>query len=113
MCYASRTRSRPRFGCKRGRDLVARLAPGRPELIGVEEAGIPALHAAAVEPHAFSSVRLVRTLDSWQRVFESTVPARQLESVVHGVLKVYDLPDLLPLAGHVSVADPVAVAGRR
>ena len=82
-----------------------------PELIAVEEAGIPALHAAAVDPKAFSSVRLIRTLDSWQRVFEPVVPERQLESVVHGVLKAYDLPDLLPLAGHVSVLDPVTAAG--
>ena len=81
---------------------------GAPELIAVEQGGIPALHAAAVEPKSFSSVRVVRTLDSWQRVFEPVVPERQLESVVHGVLKTYDLPDLLPLASHVSVVDPAA-----
>ena len=87
-------------------------AAGAPELIAVEEAGIPALHAAAVAPGAFASVRLVKTLDSWQRVFDVPVPWRQLESVVHGALRSYDLPDLASLAPHVSVVDPVDAAGR-
>ncbi len=83
-----------------------------PELIAIEEAGIPALHAAAVAPGWFSSVRLTRSLDSWQRVFEPVVPERLLESTLHGVLRHYDLPDLIPLAGNVSVSAPRTVAGR-
>ena len=85
---------------------------GAPELIAIEEAGIPALHAAAVAPGWFSSVRLTRCLDSWQRVFEPVVPEKLLESTLHGVLRHYDLPDLIPLTGHVSVSTPRTVAGR-
>ncbi len=84
----------------------------RPELIALEDAGIPALHAAAVAPEWFASVRLIRTLDSWQRVFEPRVPENLLESTIHGVMRHYDLPDLIPLAGRVNVIEPRTVAGR-
>lgn len=83
-----------------------------PELIATEEAGIPALHAAAVAPECFGPVKLIRTLDSWQRVYEPVVPEGMLESAVHGALRHYDLPDLARLAGHVEISEPRTVAGR-
>lgn len=54
----------------------------------------PALHAAALEPQLFSSVRLERGLVSWSNVVQSVVTIDQLVNTVHGALKVYDLPDL-------------------
>ena len=80
---------------------------GPVDLVAIEDATIPALHAAAVEPTAFSSVRLHRAIDSWQRVVAARIPHRQLESTIHGVLRTYDLPDLVSLAGHVEYIDPV------
>jgi len=86
---------------------------GRLDLVGVEDAAIPALHAAAVAPTPFANVRISRAIDSWQRVLEAPVPRRQLEATVHGALRVYDLPDLVALAGRVEIVEPVDAAGAR
>lgn len=83
------------------------------ELIAVEDAAIPALHAAAVAPAPFSAVRVHRAIDSWQRVLDVAVPRRQLEATVHGVLRAYDLPDLVALSGRVQQLEPVDAAGTR
>ena len=64
------------------------------ELIAVGHAGIPALHAAALEPDALRAVKLVRTLKSWSAVIRSRTPAVQQGQVVHAALLTYDLPDL-------------------
>lgn len=69
--------------------------PRRVHLIGVGRAGIPALHAAALEPGLFASVTLRRSSESWSSVVGQTVPKGQLTSTVHGALRVYDLPDLV------------------
>ncbi|MFM8536751.1 MAG: hypothetical protein ACKOES_01580, partial [Planctomycetaceae bacterium] len=43
--------------------------PARPvHLVAVGEAAIPALHAAALEPERFASVRLVNMVPSWADV---------------------------------------------
>jgi hypothetical protein len=83
------------------------------ELVAVEDATIPALHAAAVAPKLFTGVRVNRAIDSWQRVIDASVPRRQLEAAVHGVLRTYDLPDLVALAGRVERLEPVDAAGKR
>lgn len=69
--------------------------PRRVHLIGVGRAGVPALHAAALEPDLFASVTLRRTLQSWSPVVGQSVPAGILTSTVHGALQTYDLPDLV------------------
>jgi cephalosporin-C deacetylase-like acetyl esterase len=69
--------------------------PRRVHLVGVGRAGIPALHAAALEPELFTTLTLRRTLDSWSGVVGQSVPAGQLTSTVHGALTTYDLPDLV------------------
>lgn len=68
-------------------------------LVGVGQAGIIALHAAALKPELFASVTLRNTPESWAAIVRSTNPAGQLDSTVHGVLTVYDLPNLVELAG--------------
>ena len=42
-------------------------------LIVVGNVGIPALHAAALEPELFQSVRLSHTLVSWSNVIEGVL----------------------------------------
>ncbi len=80
-----------------------RSSPRKVHLVGVGQAGIVALHAAALNPGLFASVTLRATPRDWTSVVRSQVPARQLESTVHGALEVYDLPDLVALAGEKKV----------
>ena len=76
-----------------------RDAPRKVHLVGVGHAGIVALHAAALNPNLFSSVTLKQTPRSWASVVRLKSPAGHLDSTVHGALQVYDLPDLVRLAG--------------
>jgi hypothetical protein len=69
--------------------------PRNVHLIGVGRAGIAALHAAALEPDMFASVKLERTLSSWSEVVPRPVPVGLLTCAVHGALRKYDLPDLV------------------
>lgn len=72
-------------------------------LVGVGEAGVPALHAAALEPTRFASLTLEETLPSWNEIVGDSKPVNQLINAVHGALRVYDLPDLLRLCGKLKV----------
>jgi dienelactone hydrolase len=78
-------------------------------LVAVEEACIPALHAAVLLPGVFRSVTLKRCLDSWEEVVRSEESFDQLVNVVHGVLCHYDLPDLVRMVGpdRVKLIEPV------
>lgn len=76
-----------------------RTAPRKVHLVGVGQAGIVALHAAALHPDLFASVTLRNTPRDWSSVVQDNIPAGQLDSTVHGALTVYDLPDLVDLAG--------------
>ena len=82
-------------------------------MIVVGEAGPAALHAAALEPSVFSSLTLRRSLVSWSDVVRTPVTKGALVNVVHGSLKVYDLPDLTSLIGadKVVVEEPVGAGG--
>lgn len=72
--------------------------PRKVHLVGVGQAGIPALHAAALEPELFTSLTLRQTPESWVPVVAQKVPAGQLTNTVHGALEFYDLSDLLRAA---------------
>ncbi|MDA0807735.1 MAG: acetylxylan esterase [Planctomycetota bacterium] len=76
-----------------------RDSPRKVHLAGVGHAGIVALHAAALNPDLFASVTLKKTPRSWASVVRLKSPAGHLDSTVHGALEVYDLPDLVRLAG--------------
>ncbi len=67
---------------------------GPVDLVAVGHVSVPALHAAALEPDMFGSVKLVRGLVSWSNLIESGRSKNQLVNTVHGALTVYDLPDL-------------------
>jgi hypothetical protein len=73
--------------------------PRRVHLVAVGRAGVPAIHAAALEPDAFATVTLQDPLESWSSVVEQTAPSGLLTTTVHGALHVYDLPDLVQSLG--------------
>lgn len=74
-------------------------SPRRVHLVGVGQAGIVALHAAAMRPELFASVTLRGTPRDWSSIVGQPVPAGMLGGTVHGALRVYDLPDLVRLIG--------------
>ncbi len=69
------------------------------ELIAVGNVGVPALHAAALEPDTFQIIKISETLTSWSEVIHRRLTRNQLINTVHGALKIYDLPDLKTLIG--------------
>ena len=68
-------------------------------LVGVGQAGIAALHAAALRPDLFTTVTLRQTPHDWSSLIHEPVPKGQLTTAVHGALQTYDLPDLVELIG--------------
>ncbi len=83
------------------------------DLIAVGHVGVPALHAAALEPSLFSSVKLSGTLVSWASVIERRVTIRQYVNVVHAALREYDLPNLAATLGaKLAIGDPRDAAGQ-
>ena len=87
----------------------------RVALVANGETGVPALHAAALEPKIFSSVKLERTLVSWADVINTPQALNQKVNTVFGALRVYDLPDLvatLPRAT-TTISEPLNALGER
>ncbi|OPZ08983.1 MAG: hypothetical protein BWZ10_02600 [candidate division BRC1 bacterium ADurb.BinA364] len=83
------------------RALAAKLPAGTPlHLEARGQAVVPALHAAALEPGVFRTVRFSDGLQDWRHICQSVVAdgaQLQFENVVQGALKAYDLPDLYRL----------------
>ena len=98
------------------RYAAERAAGGRPgavRLIAVGNVGIPSLHAAALEPELFQSVKLSRTLVSWPNVIHSRLHQDQLASTVHGALAHYDLTNLAATLGEkLVIEEPLDAMGR-
>jgi len=69
------------------------------DLIAVGSAGIPALHAAVLEPDRFQQVKLSRVPHSWSAVIHQRLARLPISAVVHGALLSYDLPDLAATLG--------------
>jgi len=83
------------------------------DLVAVGGVCVPALHAAALEPALFGSVRLVRGLVSWADIIERGQSRNQLANVVHGALCEYDLPDLAGTLGdRLTIEKPVNAMGQ-
>jgi hypothetical protein len=84
-------------------------------LVAVGHAGVPALHAAALEPGLFESVKVTRALSSWSDAIHARVTRNQLVNAVHGALTAYDLPDLAGSIGDRltigEAANPMGMAG--
>lgn len=82
------------------------------ELIAVGNVGVPALHAAALEPHKFQKIKISETLISWSDVIHRRLTKNQLVNTVHGALKTYDLPDLAVLLGDkLTIENPLDANG--
>ena len=82
------------------------------DLIAVGNVGIPALHAAALEPDVFGSVKFVRSLISWSSLIESGCSYNQQVNTVHGALATYDLPNLAAtLGGKLAIEEPLNALG--
>jgi dienelactone hydrolase len=82
-------------------------------LIAVGHVGVPALHAAALEPGLFESVKIARTPTSWSDAIHARVTRNQLVNAVHGALTAYDLPDLAgAIGGRLRIEEPVDPMGR-
>ncbi len=56
-----------------------------------------ALHAVALKPDLFESVTLHGGLRSWESLMREADSVPHTHNVIHGVLKIYDLPDLLKM----------------
>ncbi len=70
--------------------------------------GVPALHAAALEPHLIKTLHLDQTLASWRIVVSQRPTYNQLINTIHGALRVYDLPDLAALVpDRITIEHPV------
>ena len=72
---------------------------GDVNLVAIGNVCVPALHAAALEPDLFGSIKLTRGLCCWSDVIESGISVNQFVNNVHGALKVYDLPNLAETLG--------------
>jgi dienelactone hydrolase len=85
---------------------------GPVDLIAVGHMCVPALHAAALEPQLFGSVKLIRGLVSWSNVIELGQSRNQLVNTVHGALTTYDLPDLARTLGdRLTIEEPLNALG--
>ncbi|MEM0925279.1 MAG: metalloendopeptidase, partial [Planctomycetota bacterium] len=77
-------------------------------LVATDELCVPALHAAVLAPKLIRDVRLVRPLISWTEVIRGKLTNNQVVNTVHGVLREYDLPELVRFLGDgATVVDPV------
>ncbi len=80
------------------RFLAEYQAGDKPNVVHVTSTGRPGpavLHAAALEPQLFASVKIHGCLNSWSDLVHTPMSVGQFQHVVHGALKTYDLPDLL------------------
>jgi hypothetical protein len=82
--------------------------------VSIGRTGPAALHAAALEPQLFASVKLHGCLESWAGVVHTPLSIGQYDNVVHGALKTYDLSDLLKTLPKEKVtwSDPVGAQGQ-
>lgn len=77
-------------------------------LVATDELCVPALHAAVLAPELIDNVKLVRPLTSWTEVIRGKLTRNQVVNAVHGVLREYDLPELVSFLGdRVTIVDPV------
>lgn len=74
-------------------------SPRRLHAVASGQCTIPMLHAAATAPGMFYTVRLKQSIKSWHEVIAEPEMKNQLVNTIHGVLAVYDIPDLVRLIG--------------
>ncbi len=75
-------------------DRDAAAGPRKVNLVAIGATGPAALHAAAIQPQYFDTIRITDSLKSWCEVVENPGAPGHLVNCVHGALRAYDLPDL-------------------
>ncbi len=97
------------------RYATERLADNREGVVSLEavgNVGIPALHAAVLEPTLFRNVKLSRMLVSWSNVIHNRMNKGVIAGLVHDALPYYDLPNLEALLGdRLTLEQPVNAVG--
>ena len=95
--------------------LMARNDVDKEKIYGAGEgtAGVAMLHAAAVDSR-IRRVALDNTLESYQAVVDARVHQKIMETVIPGVLRHYDLPDLAQMLGsrQLVIVDPANPMGK-
>jgi hypothetical protein len=88
--------------------------PARVAVVTIGEPGVPALHAVALEPSLFSSLKIQRSLASWVDVVRTPVSRNQKVNVVFGALRAYDLPDLVASLPKekIAITEPLDATGQ-
>ncbi|MBN2295219.1 MAG: prolyl oligopeptidase family serine peptidase [Pirellulales bacterium] len=76
------------------REYQSPQKPRQVNLISTGPLGVAALHAAALAPELFESLKLNRCLDSWSNVVRTPFAHKQYPTLIFAALKTYDLPDL-------------------
>ncbi|GAB6166746.1 alpha/beta hydrolase family protein [Thermostilla marina] len=87
---------------------------GKLKLTAAEGTAPPALHAAIASPELFSQLEVRRMVRSWEDVVRTPTARNQYANVIHGVLREYDLPELVSQTAEllpVSVSEPVDPQG--
>ncbi len=86
--------------------------PKAVHLVSIGQTGPAALHAAALQPDLFASVTLNHCLVSWSNVVRTPLAKNQFANLIHGALRVYDLPDLVrTMSTQIQVTQPVDATG--
>ncbi len=67
-------------------------------LLALGETAVPALHAAALSPDAFTKVSVAGDFQTWADFMKPGESWTQAANIVHGAMRHYDLPDLIRLA---------------
>jgi hypothetical protein len=87
--------------------LIRLRLNGLNSLVAAGNAGVPALHAAALAPSLFRPVKLSQTLVSWASMIHCRLTRLRHANVVHGAVLGYDLPNLAAtLRDRLTVEDP-------
>ena len=93
-------------------ERLAENRDGAVSLAAVGNVGIPALHAAVLEPTLFQNVKLSQMLVSWSNVVHNRMNKGVIAGLVHNAPSFYDLPDLESLLGDkLTVEQPVNAVG--
>jgi dienelactone hydrolase len=79
-------------------------------VVAIGDMGLPALHAAALEPDLFASVHVENALSSWEDLVRRPFAKKCFMFTINGALSVYDIPDLAALApaGKIEIENPLA-----
>jgi dienelactone hydrolase len=75
-------------------EMDGTVGPKKVNLVSIGATGPAALHAAALRPQCFDTIRISGSIKSWCEVVENPGAIGNLVNCVHGALRAYDLPDL-------------------